>query len=125
VVATPIGGRLRIAGTMELDGSFDRMNRRRIEAMVSAAQPWFRGVDWARRTDEWVAPRPMTPDGLPLIGALPGHPRLFVASGHNMLGLTLAPSTGRVIADLVTFGETSVDIAPFSPARFAWRSPGS
>jgi len=70
------------------------------------------------RTEEWVGPRPMTPDGLPYIGALPGHPGVVVAAGHNMLGVTLAAATGRVVAGLVSAGDPGIDLAPFSPARF-------
>ncbi len=64
VVATPMGDRLRIGGTMEFDGTLDRFNPRRIEAIVRALRPYVRGVDLSARTDEWVGPRPMTPDGL-------------------------------------------------------------
>jgi D-amino-acid dehydrogenase len=118
VVATPIDGRLRIAGTMEFDGTYEGMNRRRIDAMVRAARGSLVGVDWSELSDEWVAPRPMTPDGLPLIGEIPGQPGIYLASGHNMLGLTLAPVTGRAIADLVTGGRAPVHLAPFAPGRF-------
>ncbi len=121
VVATPMGDRLRIGGTMEFDGTLDRFNPRRIEAIVRALRPYVRGIDWSARTDEWVGPRPMTPDGLPFIGRLPGSSRAFVAAGHNMLGLTLAPVTGKVIAELVTAGRAAVDLSPFSVGRFSRR----
>jgi D-amino-acid dehydrogenase len=117
VVATPMGDRLRIGGTMEFDGTLDRFNPRRIEAIVRALRPYVRGIDWSARTDEWVGPRPMTPDGLPFIGRLPGSSRAFVAAGHNMLGLTLAPVTGRVVAELVTTGRTGIDLSPFAVGR--------
>jgi D-amino-acid dehydrogenase len=120
VVMTPMAGRMRIAGTMEFDGRHEGLNRRRIDAIISAARPFLHGIDWDARTDEWVGPRPMTPDGLPVIGELPGQPGVFVASGHNMMGLTLAAPTGRVVADLVTHGRTDVDLRAFSPSRFGW-----
>lgn len=118
VVATPMGDSLRIAGTMEFDGSTDRFDPRRVEAIVAAARGYLAGIDWSARTNEWVGPRPMTPDGLPFIGPVPGRRRVYVATGHNMLGLTLAPSTAEVVADLVLEGHTDVDIAPFSVGRF-------
>jgi D-amino-acid dehydrogenase len=123
VIATPMGERLRFAGTMEFDGTYDRFDRRRIEAIVRAVSPYLRGIDWADRSEEWVGPRPMTPDGLPYIGRLPNGSRIFVAAGHNMLGVTLAPPTGEAIAGLVLSGDPGIDLTWFSPQRFArpWR----
>jgi D-amino-acid dehydrogenase len=63
----------------------------------------------------------MTPDGLPLIGWLPGFRNLAIASGHAMLGLTLAAATGEEIADLITTRVASDLIKPFDPARFVRR----
>jgi D-amino-acid dehydrogenase len=63
----------------------------------------------------------MTPDGLPLIGRLPGSPEVVLASGHNMLGLMLAPATGRQVTDLLS-GAAAPDLATaFDPARTARR----
>ena len=120
-VATPLEKRLRIAGTMQFGGAPDHLDRRRIEAMVRAVSPLLPGYDWTAIDDEWVAPRPMTPDGLPLIGWLSGSRRVLVASGHNMLGLTLGPPTGRLVAKLVCDEPLDVDLQPFAPDRFAGR----
>lgn len=117
VVATPIDGRLRIAGTMEFDGTKELLNPRRIEAMVAAARPFLPDADWDDVQDKWVAPRPMTPDGLPYIGRLRSQPRVVVATGHNMLGLTLAPATGTAVADLVLGRDPGIDLSPFDPHR--------
>ena len=62
--------------------------------------------------------RPLTPDGLPVIGRAPGFDNLFVATGHAMLGITLAPVTGLAIAELVLGSPSSFDLQPFNPARF-------
>lgn len=60
-----------------------------------------------------MGPRPMTPDGLPLTGPVPGRPRILLATGHNMLGLTLAPATGRLVT-----GEADPGLAArFAPSR--------
>ncbi|HJP77799.1 MAG TPA: FAD-dependent oxidoreductase [Pseudonocardiaceae bacterium] len=120
VAVNPIGDALRIAGTMEFDRDHDRFDPRRIAAIVAAAKPYLDGVDWTGRRDEWVGPRPMTPDGLPAIGPLPGHENVLVASGHNMLGLMLAPSTGRLVADLITGDRPQVPA--FDPARISRRA---
>ncbi|MFG3715459.1 NAD(P)/FAD-dependent oxidoreductase [Micromonospora sp. NPDC047730] len=116
VGAVPLDGCVRIAGTMEFDARTDRFNRNRIREVVNAAAPYFTGVDWARRTAEWMGPRPMTPDGLPFVGAAPGQPRAFLATGHNMLGVMLAPSTAYLLARLVD-GQDVAALRPFDPAR--------
>jgi len=118
VMATPLGDRLRIAGTMEFDGTIDRFHPERIQAIVRRLTPLLQDVDLSDRTEEWVGPRPMTPDGLPVLGALPRHPRVVLATGHNMLGMTLGPVTGAVIAGLVCGDGPGIDLAPFAPARF-------
>jgi D-amino-acid dehydrogenase len=119
VVVTPFAKSTR--GTMEFDRDHDRFNARRIAAIVAAARPYLRDVDWDGRTDEWTGARPMTPDGLPAIGRLPGHRNVYVATGHNMLGLTLGPSTGRLVTGMLT-GETAPPAA-FDPKRIARRRP--
>jgi len=118
VMLTPFPGGLGVAGTMEFDGTMDRFNPGRIEAIVRAAAPFVHGVAWADRTDEWVGPRPITPDGLPVLGPLARHPRVVLATGHNMLGVTLGPVTGRVVADLVVRGDSGIDLRPFAAERF-------
>ncbi len=118
VIGAPMGDRFRVAGTMEFDGTTDRLNRGRIEAMVRGLQPLLTGVDLTQRDEEWVGPRPVTPDGLPYLGRVPGHENVVVAAGHNMLGLTLAPPTGQAIAGLVTTEDPGIDLAPFDPARY-------
>jgi len=117
VVSTPMGDQVRIAGTMELDRRTDYYNSRRVESIISAATPYLSGVDWSTIRNEWVGARPMTGDGMPIIGSLPHQPRVFVAAGHNMHGLTLAPATGQLVARLVTEPDTGfADRNPFSPA---------
>jgi D-amino-acid dehydrogenase len=121
VVVTPLAKGVRLAGTMEFDPDHDRFNPRRIAGIVAAARPYLRGARWDELSDEWVGARPMTPDGLPAIGPLPGHPGLFLASGHNMLGLMLGPATGRVVADLVTGGTRPDTWGAFDPGRLVRR----
>jgi glycine/D-amino acid oxidase-like deaminating enzyme len=63
--------------------------------------------------------RSLSPDGLPLIGALPGHPGLHVATAHATLGITLAPATGELVAGLLLDGIADPLLTAFDPARFA------
>jgi D-amino-acid dehydrogenase len=123
VVVTPLPKGVRLAGTMELDPRHDRFNPRRIAGIVAAARPYLDGGHWDELGGEWVGARPMTPDGLPAIGPLPGHRRVYLASGHNMLGLMLGPATGRLIADLVTEQAHPEAWAAFTPRRLARARP--
>ncbi|PUB30274.1 D-amino acid dehydrogenase small subunit [Promicromonospora sp. AC04] len=116
VACTPYQGRLRIAGTMEFRGPDEPFQPRRVEAIVNSVRGLFEGVDLDSREDEWVGSRPVTPDGLPLVGrtAAPG---VYVAGGHGMWGMVLGPATGRALATLITTGQTPEEIRPFDPLR--------
>lgn len=119
VFCTPMNGVLRLAGTMEFSGLNHRMRRPRLEQLTRAASRYLDGIGTTAIRSEWCGLRPCTPDGVPIVGRLPGQDHVFVATGHAMAGLTLGPATGTLIAELV-LGETpSVDIAAIDPARFA------
>jgi len=121
VAFTPFEGGYRLAGTMELSGINERLVAERVAAIRRSAHRYLT-VSAADVTGvEWVGMRPLSPDGVPVLGALPGRPNLFVATGHGMLGVTTALTTGRVMADLLVRGHASVDLSPFDPARFARR----
>ena len=124
VAITPLNGMIRLAGTMEFSGLNHVVRQERVAAIARSAGWAIRG--WPEVTPAsgpgvqiWNGPRPMTPDGLPVIGRLPGYRNLIVASGHAMLGVTLAPATGEAVAELVTTDCAPDAIAPFDPARFA------
>lgn len=116
VACTPLGDRLRVAGMMEFRAPDAELDSRRIAAIVDAARPLLRGVDLDNRRDEWVGSRPCTPDGLPVIGATRS-PRVYVAGGHGMWGITLGPATGRLLAEMITTGRTPIELVPFDPLR--------
>jgi D-amino-acid dehydrogenase len=118
VAVTPFDGGLRLAGTMELSGLNLRLEPTRVEAIRRSGER-FLGA-WSRGNEErvWVGMRPLTPDGLPVIGRLPVAENLYVNSGHQMLGVTLAPATGQVIAQYMLTGTSDIDLTPFDPARF-------
>jgi D-amino-acid dehydrogenase len=110
---------VRIAGVFELGHSSDRVDRRRLLAMLSTVEPYF--DDWSPSAEppllEWAGLRPMTADGLPLIGRAPALPNVFVATGHGMLGVTLAPATAALLAPLVLENRVVPELTPFDPAR--------
>lgn len=76
-----------------------------------------RGPDPDGPLTTWAGLRPAMPDGLPLIGQLPGHHGVYVAAGHGMLGVTLAPATAALLAPLALYGRAAPEFAPFDPAR--------
>src|SRR5262249_20397336 len=118
VAATPFDGHLRVAGTMELSGINTHLDRRRLEAIKRSFERYCRlRPDWARG-DEWVGARPITPDGLPLISKLPSFENAYIATGHGMLGVTLAPATADLIADVVDGHATGLNASLFDAARF-------
>lgn len=116
VACTPLGERLRVAGMMEFRRHGEPLDPRRIEAIVEATAPLFRGVDLSQRQDEWVGSRPVTADGLPLIGRTNAS-RVFVAGGHGMWGITLGPATGELLAEQIVTGTTPEELKPFDPLR--------
>jgi D-amino-acid dehydrogenase len=122
VAVTPLNGMVRLAGTMEF-GRFDEsVNAVRVEAIRRAAAEAFTG--WGKPSGEktpWAGLRPMTPDGLPIIGQLGALRNAYIASGHGMLGLTLAPATAEIVTDMVTHNRMPMVAAAISPDRFLTR----
>lgn len=116
IACTPYRGRFRIAGTMEFRGPDEPLQPRRIEAIVNQARSLMTGMDLEDRQDEWVGSRPVTPDGLPLVGATSA-PGVYVAGGHGMWGIVLGPATGKLLAEQIVTGRTDPAIAPFDPLR--------
>ena len=118
---SPFVGGYRFAGTMELSGLNDRLVPERITAIRQAARRYLTLAPDATDGVEWVGMRPLTSDGVPAIGRLPGRRNVYVATGHQMLGVTSAVTTARLVADLITDGHTSIDLSPFDPGRFGGR----
>lgn len=116
---SPFNGSVRFAGTMELSGINTELDRRRVRGIRKGIGDYLAEPLGEAEGTEWVGMRPLTPDGLPMLGKVPGFDNLFMATGHAMLGVTLAPVTGEVMADLMT-GEGSPIAKPFDPGRFRW-----
>lgn len=116
---SPYASGVRVAGVFELGASRAEAPAGAGERLLAAARPYLEG--WQPDADgpleTWAGLRPATADGLPLIGELPGHDGLFVASGHGMLGVTLAPATAALLAPLVLEGRTAPELEPFAPGR--------
>lgn len=117
-VATPMDGRLRLAGVVEfggLDAPPSRAPFNLLERNIRAAIP---GITW-RKAVEWMGHRPSMADSLPVIGEVPKLAGAFVAFGHDHVGLTGGPRTGRIVAQLMSKTKPNIDLSPYSPARFS------
>jgi D-amino-acid dehydrogenase len=121
VGATPMAGRLRLAGTIEFSGLNSRLDRRRIDSLVHAARAYFPDLTWTDVAEEWTGMRPLCPDGLPVLDRVPGVANAYLATGHSTLGITLAAVTGAHLAEFVRTGTPPAAVAPFRFPRYAGR----
>lgn len=116
-VATPMEGRLRLAGIVEfggLDAPPSRAAFDLLERNIRAAIP---GITW-KKTVEWMGHRPSMADSIPVIGEVPGLSGAYAAFGHDHVGLTGGPKTGRLVAQMIAGKTPNIDLSPYSPARF-------
>ena len=100
---------------------FARDGAAKTPVQLGRAEPVARGLlPLAERVEAepWMGTRPCSPDMLPLIGPIPGQDGLWAAFGHGHQGLTLGPTTGRLLADMMTSATPFVDPSPYSPSRF-------
>lgn len=121
VFCTPMSGRVRFAGTLEFSGLNLRMRRPRLEQLTNAARQYVTGMDEVESRSEWCGLRPCLADGLPAVGASGRYGGLYLATGHAMLGLTLGPATGELVAALVTktdTGSAASALPALGPDRF-------
>ncbi len=112
----PMSGRLRVAGTVELGGLTAPPSPHRIARLLEGARAIFPDLGEPDRT--WMGFRPSLPDSLPVIGPSRGGAEVIHAFGHGHIGLTLAPITARIVADLVGGRAPELDITPYLPTRF-------
>jgi D-amino-acid dehydrogenase len=117
--ASRVGDRFRIGGTMEVAGFDTRVNAARLEGIKRSAMRYFPALPRAEldAASPWMGFRPVSPDGLPYLGRAPRHPKVVVATGHAMMGFSLGPVTGLLVAELVAGETPSVDVAMLAPGR--------
>jgi D-amino-acid dehydrogenase len=121
-VATPMAAGLRFAGTVELAGLDAPPDWRRAEILLEQGRRMLPGLAahyGPERISAWMGHRPSLPDSLPVIGPAQATSDVVYAFGHGHVGMTAAPMTGRVVADLVAGRRPSFDLAPFAAGRFA------
>jgi len=121
VAVTPMGDQLRFGGTMEMSGHDGRLRPERVQQIVSSARRYFPDLtdgDFAG-IKPWFGYRPVSPDGLPYLGRLRDFSNLTAACGHAMLGVTMAPISGLLVAELLMDRKPSVDLTLLDPNRYA------
>ena len=116
-LATPMSVGLRLAGTVEFAGLDAAPNYKRARNLIKHGQRMFPGLQ-TDEFSEWMGRRPTLPDSLPVVGRSPKHDNIFFAFGHQHIGLTAGPETGRIIADLVADRRSNIDLTPYRADRF-------
>ena len=118
VAVTSFGSLLRGTGRLEITTPNLKIRERWLQRIEAAMRDYLNLEGDLHFVGRWAGLRPTTPDGLPMIGRLASIQNLTVATGHAMLGLTLGPVTGKVVAQLVSGKTPDVDVRALSPARF-------
>ncbi len=118
VAVTPMQTGYRLGSTMEYAGYDASLNARRLELLRVGAGHYLQEPTAEPVVEQWYGWRPMTYDGKPIIDRSPGLQNVYIAAGHNMLGLSMAPSTGKLIAEILNNEPPHLDLRPYSAARF-------
>lgn len=116
-VATPMEGRLRLAGVVEFGGLDAPRSRTPFALLEKNIREAIPGLTW-KETKEWMGHRPSISDSIPLIGEVPKVKGAYLGFGHDHVGLTGGPKTGRLLAQLISGRNPNIDLTPYSPARF-------
>jgi len=117
---TPWGHRLRIGGTMELSGINENILPRRMEGIYRSVKSFYPGLEITPPPENkiWSGLRPVSPDGLPYIGRISKFDNVVIAGGHAMIGVSLAPGTGKLVTEIIRQEDTSIDMSAFAVERF-------
>jgi D-amino-acid dehydrogenase len=121
LAVTPMGNTLRFGGTMEMSGTNQDIDLRRVNGIIKSIPsyyPEFRISDFDG-IQPWCGLRPCSPDGLPYIGRTAAYRNLSIATGHAMMGLSLGPITGQLIAQTLRNEQPAIDLSLMSPDRYA------
>jgi D-amino-acid dehydrogenase len=116
-VATPMNGRLRLAGIVEFGGTAAPPSRAPFDLLLRNIRAAMPGLRW-KEAREWMGHRPAPADSIPVIGEAPGVKGAWLGFGHHHVGLTGGPKTGRLLAQLVSGCAPNINLAPYAPSRF-------
>lgn len=115
---TPFADGYRLGSMMEFVGFDEAIPERRIRQLKEWAEPYLRDPVSETTVEKWQGWRPMTWDSLPILGRAPRLANTYMATGHNMLGVTMATGTGKLISEMIQGYPTHIDSRPYSPTRF-------
>lgn len=118
VAVTPMQSGFRLGSIMEFAGYDSSMRTQRFDLLRNTAQRYLHDPCCEQIEEQWCGWRPMTHDSRPIIGASPAMSNLFIAAGHNMLGVSMGPGTGKLVAEMIRGQSPHIDPAPYSPLRF-------
>ena len=118
VAITPMGDDLRISGTLEISGMDDQVNPHKVNSILKAVPEYYPGMKLKDAGPVWFGYRPCTPDGMPYIGSLQRDSAVIMATGHAMMGLSLAPVTGRIVKDMLAGISSGHALNKTEPSRF-------
>jgi D-amino-acid dehydrogenase len=118
VLLTPMGDRIRIGGTIDFCGLNLTLDQRRANAVLKSVPKYLEEPEVKAGNAAWCGLRPCSPDGLPILGRSERIQNLILATGHAMLGVSLGPISGKLVAQLVAGQTPEIDVAPLSPSRF-------
>lgn len=121
LAVTPMDGALRVGGTMEMAGVDESITQRRVRGITRAFPQYFPAFEERDLAEikPWSGLRPVSPDGMPYIGRTQRWENLTIATGHAMMGLSLAPATGTIVSSLLAGEKSPVTLDLLSPDRFA------
>ena len=122
VAVTPMQASYRLGSTMEFAGYDSTLNRRRLALLTAGARHYLDEPAAEPIEEEWFGWRPMTPDSVPIIDRSPIMNNVLIAAGHNMLGVSMAPATGQLVAELLGGTTPLLDASRYALARFARRT---
>ncbi|WP_075349135.1 NAD(P)/FAD-dependent oxidoreductase [Algoriphagus marinus] len=120
VAVSPYGDEVRFGGTMEIAGTNQSINLNRVKGIFESINRFYPDFEakFPNENQIWKGLRPCSPDGLPYIGFAPGYSNVLVGSGHSMMGISMAPGTGKVLAELHQKKDTAIEIQGFEVGRF-------